>query len=365
MYLILSLIFTILILYLYVSRKNQIETYVNPTVSYFKIKVGVCKTPDFDYNYKFLSLLSEQIPIQIIQFDNKYEPYYELKRRNVDLVLGSEKDYMIYYINQRKRKNRTFDAFRKIPQIQMITALYHVYFLLIADYDKIIQYSDINDAKVQLSPKEDLGLDVEYDLFQNYKVHFKHRSKDIKKAFSDLTKDSSILVYPSIHPNKIFLEQSNQKELYLLDAVKLNNNSEFFNKYLFMNKTNIDLKYYPKVLQRTTSNEIGYKLNTYSTRMLLLGLDVINETYIYEFMKALYSKIDDIREKYPYFNNFKNSEISYSRLSLQNRVLSIHNGAIDFYKRIGNITNNPALGCALIANECTDEQLSQFGDFLS
>lgn len=236
---------------------------------------------------------------------------------------------------------------------------------MIADYDKIIQYSDINNSTIQLSPKEELGIDVEYDLFQNYKVHFKNRSKDITKAFNDLTKDSSILLYPTIHPNKIVLEQSNEKELYLLDAFKINNKSEFFNKYLFINKSSIDLKYYPKILQRTTSNEIGYKLNTYSTRMLLLGLDVINETYIYEFMKILYSKIDEIREKYPYYNNFKNSEISHSRLSLENRVLSIHNGARNFYKRIGNITNNPALGCSLIANECTDEQLSQFGDFLS
>ena len=364
MLLVIIFLFIFSILLIILKKKKIVETYANNMVSYFRIKIGVFKEPNFDFHYKFLKLLSSDIPLEIVQYTNKYEPFYELKKRNIDLALSSERDYMIYYINQNLKKKRTLDDFRKIPKIQLITAAYHIYFLLVADFDKITNYNQINDKTVQINPKHFLGLDVEKELFQNYKVHFKHRNNDLEKAYEDIGNKSSILIHTTIHPNKLLLEQSNKKEIYLLDAFKVNNNTDFFNKFLFINKTQIDLQYYPKILQRTTSNEIGYKLNTYSTRAILLGLDVLNKTYVYEFMKVYFKKVDEIRDKYSYFNNFKDSEISYSRLSLENRVLSFHDGARDFYRRIGNFTYNPDRGCAIISNECTNDQLQQFGDYL-
>ncbi len=358
-------LFIFIILLIFLKKKNIVEKYTNNSIiSYFKIKIGVWREPEFDYNYKFLTLLASEIPIEIVQFSNKYEPFYELKRRNIDLAFSNERDYMIYHINQENKKSKALDFLRKNPKIQLITVAYHIYLLLVADYDKIINYSDINDKNIQISPKEFLGLDVEYELFQNYKVHFKHRNKNIDKAYQDIGNKSSILIHSSIHPNKTLLDYSNKKEIYLLDAFKVNNNTDFFNKFLFINKSQIDLQYYPKILQRTTSNEISYKLNTYSTRTILLGLDILNNTYVYEFMKVYFKKIDEIKTKYPYYNNFRDSEISYSRLSLENRVLSFHDGARNFYRRIGNFSYNSNNSCALLANECTQDQLNQFGDYL-
>lgn len=355
-------IFSILLVFL--KKRYIVERYTNNIVSYFRIKIGVFKEPNFDFQYKFLRLLSSDIPLEIVQYNNKYEPFYELKKRNIDLVLTSERDYMIYYINQNFKKPRIIDRFRKVPKIQLITAAYHIYLLLVADYNKISNYNEIKDKIVQINPKDYLGLDVEKDLFQKYKVQIKYRNENLSKAYDDVGDKSSILIHTSVHPNKLLLEKSNEKEIYLLDALEVNNDSDFFNKFLFINKSKIDLKYYPKILQRSSSNQISYKLNTYSTRAIMLGLDVLNKTYVHEFMKVYYNKIDDIRNKYPYFNNFKNSEISHSRLSLENRVLSFHDGAIDFYRRIGSFTYNPDRGCSVIANECTYDQLQQFGDYL-
>lgn len=364
MFILVIFLFIFAILLVFLKKRRIVEKFSNSMVTYFKIKIGIFKEPNFDFHYKYLKLLSSDIPLEVVQFNNKYEPFYELKKRNIDFVLSSERDYMIYHINQTNKKSRALDSFRKIPKIQLITAAYHIYFLLVADFDKITNYDNINDKTVQINPKRFLGLDVEYELFQNYKVHFKHRNDDLPKAYDDIGNKSSILLHTSVHPNKLLLEKSNEKEIYLLDSFKVNQNTDFFNKFLFVNKTQIDLQYYPKILQRTTSNEIGYKLNTYSTRAILLGLDVLNDKYVYEFMKVYFKKIDDIRNKYPYYNNFRDSEISYSRLSLENRVLSFHNGARDFYRRIGNFTYNPDRGCAVISNECTNDQLQQFGDYL-
>ncbi len=359
-------LFMFIILLIFLQKKKIIERYSNttPMTSMFKIRVGLWKEPGFAFHHKFLTLISSKIPIEIVTFPNKYEPFYELKRRNVDFVLSSEKDYMIYSINQKKSTSSFLDGFRRTPKIEMITAAYHIYYLIIADYDKIIKYNDINDSTIQVSPKEYLGLDCEYELFENYKVHFKNRNMDIEKAYNDLSKGSSILLDLSVHPNKLLLDQSNKKEIYLLDAERINNKTDYLTKYLYLNKSSIDLQYYPKILQRTTANEIGYKLNTYSTRAILLGLDILSKTYVYEFMKVYFRLIDNIRDKYPYYNNFKDSEISHSRLSLEDRIVSIHQGAKKFYKRIGNITNNPDAGCALISNECTPKQLQEFGDYL-
>lgn len=366
LYVILIIIFLVLLL-LY-NHRNTIERFQN-IVSEFKIKIGIWKNPGigtsgFDSQVRFLEILSKDFPIDIITYSNKYQPFYELKRRNLDFVFTTEKDYMIYHVNQEKKKKTLIDSFKRDHEIQLITAIYHLYYLIIADYDRILRYSDINNTMIQVSPKEYLGLDSEYQLFENYKVHFTHRSEDIEKAYNDLTNKSSILLHISNHPNKRLLRFSNEKEIYLLDAQKINSNIDYYNKYLFLNKTSIDLKYYPKILQRVTQNEIGYNLNTYSTRTVLLGLNLLNEKYVYEFLKRYFTNIENIRNKYAYYNNFKDSEIAFSRLGLENRVLSLHRGAIKFYKRIGLISNNPDIRCAILQNECTPSQLQEYGDYL-
>jgi hypothetical protein len=362
-YLILFL-FIFLFFLIYLKQLGVVERFQNtiPITSMFRIKIGLWKEPGFAFNHRYLTLLSSSLPIEIVQFDNKYEPFYQLKKRNVDFVLSSEKDYMVYSINQKLPPPASY--FKRTSSIQMITAAYHIHYLIVADYAKIVNYNQINDSNVQVSPKNHLGLDCEYELFSDYTVHFKNRDENIEKAYNDLTVNSSILLDLNVHPNKLLLEKSNEKELYLLDALKINSKSDYLTKFLFLNKSQIDLRYYPKILQRTTSNEIGYKLNTYSTRALLLGLDILSKTYVYQFMNVYFKMIDEIRNKYPYYNNFKDSEISHSRLTLEDRTLSIHEGAKNFYKRIGNITNNSDIGCALIANECTTTQLKQFGDYL-
>jgi hypothetical protein len=363
-YLIFVLIFLSLLLLFF--NRNTIERYQN-IITEFKIKIGLWENPGigsrgFNSQKRFLEILSRDIPIEIVEYSNKYQPFYELQRRNVDFVFSNEKDYMIFHINQKKR---IIDKpYQRQREIRLITVAYHLYYLIIADYDRILKYSDINNTIVQISPKDHLGLDSEYHLFENYKVHFKNRNEDIESAYNDLVKKSSIFLHLSNHPNKRLLQFSNEKEIYLLDALKVNNNSDYFNKYLFLNKTSIDLKYYPKILQRVTQNEIGYNLNTYSTRTILLGLNLLNNRYIYEFMKKYFSKLDSIREKYAYYNNFKDSEISYSRLGLENRILSLHPGAANFYKRIGFISDNSNLGCSLLQNECTPKQIQQYGDYL-
>jgi hypothetical protein len=359
------LVIILFILFVLFKNKNTIERYQN-IISEFKIKIGVWDNigigkKGFNSQVKYLEILSKTIPIQIVKYTNKYQPFYELKRRNLDFVFSTEKDYMIYHINKKKTN---IDTFKRQNEIQLITVAYHLYYLIIADFDKILKYDDINNNIIQISPLEHLGLDSEHQLFENYKVHFENRKEDIETAFNELTVNSSILLHISNHPNKRLLRFSNKKEIYLLDALKVNNNPDYYNKYLFLNKSKIDLKYYPKILQRLTQNEISYYINTYSTRTMLLGLNLLNKTYVYEFLKNYFYKIDEIREKYAYYNNFKDSEIPYSRLSLNNKILSLHDGAIRFYKRIGFITNNSNIGCSAVQSECTEEEIKQYGDYL-
>ena len=366
-------LFVLFVLLWLVTNRNIREDFADTRlVQSFRIKVGVYYHKDYETMYTFVYKMSSFMPIDIIKYDNRYTPFYELKKRNVDFIFTNEKDYYIYWINQQKKKNTLLDSFRRKPQIQVITMAYHLYLLIIADYNKIIRDSDINGSVVGIDAKEDLGQDYQIELLNNYKTHTIYKSHDLNKDYDKLCKGTDIMFSINAHPNKLLLENSNKKEIYLLDTDDFKLSKDYYDKYLFLNKKQIDLTYYPKIFQRYNSvNRLGSllidtspKMNAFSIKTVLLGLDTLSNDYVYEFMKVYVANIFDAIKGVSYFNNFTEIDISASRLTGNNPIIDIHDGARRFYRKTGNYTFNSNTSCSLLRNECNDDQLARYGDYI-
>jgi len=158
-----------------------------------------------------------------------------------------------------------------------------------------------------------------------------------------------------------------------MDMLDLTDNTEeLYAKYLFLNKRQIELRLYPLIRQRWNArNRTGSllidgssKLNTFAVKTMFLCNSNMNNTFAYEFLKIYYKHLDELRQKQPFANNFYDNEIASSRLCIDNRVLLVHEGARDFYKRVGFYSNNPDYNCKFMMRECTDEQIAKYGDYL-
>jgi TRAP-type uncharacterized transport system substrate-binding protein len=367
------ILFVLFVLLRIVTNRNIQEDFADTRlVQSFRIKIGVYYDKDYETKYKFVYKMSSFMPIDIIKYDNRYTPFYELKKRNVDFIFTNEKDYYIYWINQQKKKNTLLDNFRRNPKIQVITMAYHLYLLIIADYNKIIRDSDINGSVVSIDAREDLGQDYQIELLNKYKTHTIYKTNDLQKDFDKLCKGTDIMFSINAHPNKLLLEKSNDKEIYLLDTDDFKLTKDYYDKYLFLNKKQIDLTYYPKIFQRFNSvNRLGSllidtspKMNAFSVKTVLLGLDTLSDDYVYEFMKVYVTNIFDAIKGVSYFNNFTELDMSASRLTGNNPIIDIHDGARRFYKKTGNYTFNSNTSCALLRNECNDDQLAKYGDYI-
>jgi hypothetical protein len=370
----LIVILFVLFVLLYILKKRQINEGFTDSklIQAFKIRIGLFYDKDYTSYYNFVYKMSSFIPIEIVKYTDRFQIFYELKRRNVDFIFTNEKDYYVYWINQNKKEKSILDSIKRNPEIQAITMAFYQYVFIIADYKKIITKNDINGSVVAIMGKNSLGQDFEVELFEKFKTNMIYRSGDLKKDFDKLCKGTDIMISINEHPNKQLLKYSNNKEIYLIDIDEFETSKDYYDKYLFLNKKKMNLTYYPEIYQRYNSiNRLGSLLidsspymNAFAIKTLLMGLDTVSNQYVYEFMKVYYNNIFDSIEKNIYFNNFTDIEMSVSRLAGPNAILSIHEGARKFYTKVGNYTLNPSRKCDFLNTECTDNELASFGDYV-
>lgn len=370
----LIVILFVLFVLLYLLRYRQINEGFTDTklIQAFKIKIGLFYNKDYTSYYSFVYKMSSFIPIEIIKYNNRFQIFYELKRRNVDFIFTNEKDYYVYWINQNKKQTTWVDSMRRNPEIQAITMAFYEYLFIIADYKKIITKNDINGSVVAIMGKNSLGRDFEIELFDKFKTNMIYRTGVVAKDFEKMCNETDILITINQHPNKELLKLSNDKEIYLIDIDEFETSKDYYDKYLFLNKKKMNLTYYPEIYQRYNSiNRLGSLLidtspymNAFAVKTLLMGLDTVSNQYVYEFMKVYYNNIYDAIEKNIYFNNFTDLEMSISRLAGPSGILNIHEGARKFYTKVGNFTVNPSRKCDFLNTDCKNDELASFGDYI-
>ncbi len=373
MYLAVIVLFSLLILLRYLHIKQKTESFVDSNlVKSFKIRVGVWYDKNYTSMYDFLYNISSIIPMEIVKYSDRYQPFYEVKRREVDMIFTNEKDYYVYWLNQQIKKKTLKDYLKRTPQLQMITMAYHLYVFIPANYEKIIQPVDINESTVAISAKEELGQDYQKDLLSNYKIQMVYQSGDLNEDFKKLSKKYDIMFFVGEHPNKYVSNYSEKKELILLEVDDFKPSDDYFQQYIFLNKRKMNLEFYPKVLQNYNSrSKMGSLLidgssymNAYAIKTMFMGLDLLNNSYVYEFMKTYYSAIFDLIEDKLVFNNFVRADMPASRMANRPEMLSIHEGASKFYTKIGLFSRLPDKSCSLIRNKCTEERLASYGDYI-
>lgn len=372
-YLAIIVLFSLLILLRYLYLKKKSEGFVDSKlVRSFKIRVGVWYDKNYTSMYDFLYKVSSIIPMEIVTYPNRYELFYELQRRELDMIFTNEKDYYVYWLNQQIKKRTIRDYLKRSPKIQMITMAYHLYVFTPANYEKIIQPVDINESTVGISAKEELGQDFEKDLLTNYKTQMVYKSSDLNDNFKKLNKKYDIMFYVGEHPNKLLSKYSEDKEIILLEVDDFKPSDDYYQQYIFLNKRKMDLVFYPKILQNFNSrNRMGSLLidgssymNAYAIKTMFMGLDILNNSYVYEFMKTYYSSIFDLISDELAFKNYTKADMSASRMANRPEILSIHQGASKFYKKIGSFSDLPDKSCSLIRNKCTEERLASYGDYI-
>ena len=106
-YIAIIVLFCLLILLRFVQRQTRIENFVDSQlVKSFKIRVGVWYDKNFTSMYDFMYRVSSFIPMEIVTYSNRYEPFYDLKRREVDLIftndvfIGLTMGFNLWYIKQ-------------------------------------------------------------------------------------------------------------------------------------------------------------------------------------------------------------------------------------------------------------------------
>ena len=91
------ILFVLFILLRLVTNRNIQEDFADTRlVQSFRIKIGVYYHKDYNTMYNYVYKMSSFIPIDIVKYDNRYQPFYELMKRNVDFIFTNEKDYYIY-----------------------------------------------------------------------------------------------------------------------------------------------------------------------------------------------------------------------------------------------------------------------------
>jgi hypothetical protein len=279
MFVLVIVLFVLLVILYLITKRKRIEGFIDNTlVKSFRIKIGVWYDKYYDKMFEFVVKMSTFIPIEIIKYSNQYEPFYQLKKRNVDFIYVTEKDYFVYWINQKKQSTKLIDSFKRKPDIQLITMGFFQYVFIIADYKKIITHNDINGSVVAISSKNTLGQDFQIELMDEFKTHLIYKSENVIESFDKLCNGIDIMFSINEHPNKKILEYSNSKEIYLLDVNNFNKSKDYYDKYIFLNKKQMDLTYYPKIYQRYNSiNRLGSLLidtsplmDTYAIKTMLL-----------------------------------------------------------------------------------------------
>ena len=336
-------------------------------VSSLKIKIGVWVHKDNLSMYQFVQQLKRFVPLEIVPYGNKFQPFYELNRRNVDLIFTNEKDYMIYWLNKQTKGGRG-------PEMQVIAYGYFLYVCMVANYHTMVRAEDMNNGVIALGPKEELGHDYEKSMVRQYAAHLTYRNKDnLAKDLEQVGKgETDVMFVLSSHPNKIILDHSNQHEIYLMSLRDANLlRDDIYDQYLFLHKKKLDLSYYPKMFQRYNARNRmdSLEVNTsplmdvFAVKTLFMGLETLNTPYIYEFTKAYFKNIFDAVADKAYLNNFNELDVSISRLTGPNGILHVHDGTRQFMTQIGNYTRNPAKNCALLQNACRPDQLAAYGDY--
>ena len=134
------IVLVVLFILLYLLKKRQVnEGFTDKRlVQAFKIKIGLFYNKDYASYYNYVYKMSSFIPIEIVKYSNRFQVFYELKRRNVDFIFTNEKDYYVYWNNERKKNKSFMSSLKRDPEIQAISMAFYQYIFIIADYKKII-----------------------------------------------------------------------------------------------------------------------------------------------------------------------------------------------------------------------------------
>jgi uncharacterized protein len=329
--------------------------YEIPIINKLKFGLG----PKDSLESQFGKILSKYIPLELIETSGTLENITKLSKSEIDIAITQEEiAYDAFFGNNNFVNNN-------VPNINFISGLFFKYMCIMVN--NLLPISNINDLANGYSKIE-----------RNFILGVPEKNSS---TFYLISKILDIYGYQFIEngsrvdngKNKLYYISSNINNLVNLflkgdiDGICLlttNKNPFIINLCKFkavrfigfeydktksgILKSFISPLYYkdfdPRVFY--TTNYMGNKLITLSSRSILVCRNNINDQFIYTITKIIYENIDNIRnelDKYLY-NKYRNNRLQDDLLKdnmlFSNKNIIIHPGAKQLYKEKGYISDN-------------------------
>jgi hypothetical protein len=299
-----------------------------------RIKIGIWKGWININGLAFMDELTNITNCEVKLYNNNDEVMKALFiSKEVDVVMATEADYGFYLFNELQMQTPYEDlqmskdfALSRKKQIQekfparLVYAFYPVYRVFIANYETIPINRFLPNKTIEITNITNPIYVLDEFLLQHIKYTKVYRDSDrgTDKFGSYNRVDKNIDGYFSQfdNPNSSLKEFVENKAITLIDmwsdgnTTNFQHRKEMKNKYFFIEDYVMDLKYYPELVQRRKQAIEYYgdeskfnpsKLKTYGFKTIMLTRDDIEDEWIYQFTKDIYTKLPKIIQDIPYF----------------------------------------------------------------
>lgn len=305
-----------------------------------RIKIGISRKWIRINNLQFVNKVLNLTNCEVRIYEDDTKLFEDLiYHKHIDLAITSEVDYGVYILSKLSKnldipeltkdtilKNK--DMITKTFNTRRLFTMYPMYRVLLTNNVKINKPDDINNKIIQITSvsneiyKLDLEILKKYQYRPIYKEdnEIKDKYHDIKTVISGKI-DGYFTDFNNPDENLLFLSENTNMNLIDLYDKKKDSYQNILDKFFFIKKDTMDLRYYPKLYQRR-KQIFDYKgislnpkkLNCYTYKTFILTREDVPDEWIYLFTKKIYENLEFLVNHIPYFKSLNKHNIYNSSL---------------------------------------------------
>lgn len=370
-----------LVILLTISQRNHFRVLEGFTKNFFAYHentyfMGISRSQMAHNQYTLIQTLIQLSPFRTetkLIVDN-LDRYNQLNNNNIQLIMSHTNTIfgLLYQKSPVKTDNLRFVATLNDVPVNIIT-----------HYINIHDFGDLK--KLPFKPRINVGAPHSSDYFSAIDILLKYGidiNNDIiitnyvgNEIYDHYGVDIDIIVHIANHPDHLISHLTNKKLSKFVNLNRLNNgniyeisleeqsfyaNHNYYFKYGI--QKNLLSKYYPHSVtydlqydeqsHSIIDSHLIESVNTISVKNNLISNSKVNPSYIEQFLYNIYLNLNQI-------NSFPFIESKLSPTSQNDFLLPVpvHDGARNFYLRLGIYKHTDDRACALIDGRCSPEKL--------
>lgn len=301
-----------------------------------RIKIGICRKWINMNNLQFVNKILNLTNCEIHIYENDVKLLEDLiYHKHIDLVITSEADYGFYILSKLSKdldiseltKESIIKNKEKFNTRRLFT-LYPMYRVLLTNNLKINTPKDLNNKVIQITNVSNELYKLDLELLKNYKYNgiFKEDSDEQDKYHNVKSLiqgkiDGYFTDFNNPDDNLLFLSENTNINVIDLYNKEKESYQDILDKFFFLKKDTMDLRYYPTLYQRR-KQMFEYlnidldpkRLNCYTYKTCMLTRDDVSDEWIYLFSKKIYENFNFLVNHIPYFKSLNKHNIYSSSL---------------------------------------------------